>query len=68
MMGGAVDDALPLGTLGDYTLRRQVGRGGMGVVYEAWQNSVERSVALKVLPAGIAATLRPRGEEESKSA
>jgi tetratricopeptide (TPR) repeat protein len=47
-----------LGTLGDYTLRRQIGRGGMGVVYEAWENSMDRRVALKVLPAGVAADPR----------
>ena len=49
------DEDEPLGTLGDFTLRRQIGRGGMGVVYEAWQGSMDRRVALKVLPAGIAA-------------
>jgi serine/threonine protein kinase len=46
------------GALGDYTLRRQIGRGGMGVVYEAWENSMQRRVALKVLPSGIAADAR----------
>jgi serine/threonine protein kinase/Tfp pilus assembly protein PilF len=60
----------PLGTLGDYTLRRQIGRGGMGVVYDAWQNSLDRQVALKVLPAGIAADDRAfqRFMREAKTA
>ncbi|HVR74912.1 MAG TPA: serine/threonine-protein kinase, partial [Planctomycetota bacterium] len=59
-----------LGTLGDYTLLRQLGRGGMGVVYEAWQGSLDRRVALKVLPAGIAADNRAflRFMKEAKTA
>ena len=44
--------------LGDYRIVRMIGRGGMGIVYEAEQVSLRRRVALKVLP--FAAALDPQ--------
>ncbi|GAB5406695.1 MAG: serine/threonine-protein kinase [Aureliella sp.] len=37
-------------TLGDYRFVREIGRGGMGIVFEAEQISLRRRVAVKVLP------------------
>ncbi len=56
--------------LGDFVLIREIGRGGMGVVYEAQQISLDRRVALKVLPFAAVLDQRQiaRFENEARAA
>jgi serine/threonine protein kinase/WD40 repeat protein len=75
-LGGSAERDLGSGScdfapreLGDYQLLRQIGRGGMGIVYEAMQASLGRHVALKVLPAqATAGHARERFRREAQAA
>ena len=54
----------------DYDVEREVGRGGMAVVFKAREKDLERTVALKVLPPDLApvATVAERFKREARLA
>src|SRR6266851_7470350 len=66
----AAPAAPALQQLGDFRILREVGKGGMGIVYEAEQVSLGRHVALKVLPnkALLDAKHKRRFEREARAA
>jgi serine/threonine protein kinase len=53
-----IDACRGAAALGDFRIIREIGKGGMGVVYEAEQLSLNRRVALKVLPFAAALDTR----------
>src|SRR5215469_13312424 len=67
---GGVPPAPALQQLGDFRILREVGTGGMGIVYEAEQVSLGRHVALKVLPGAqvLGGRAKRRFEREAKAA
>jgi serine/threonine protein kinase/WD40 repeat protein len=56
--------------LGDFRILREIGQGGMGIVYEARQESLGRHVALKVLPPSVSRheAFRERFQREARAA
>jgi eukaryotic-like serine/threonine-protein kinase len=52
--------ALQTALAGEYSLQRELGRGGMGIVYLARDVQLDRDVAIKVLPSHLARTAESR--------
>lgn len=70
VLSAAAPRQLEATQLGDFRIIREVGRGGMGVVYEAEQLSLGRRVALKVLPRHLLANEKhaQRFDREARAA
>jgi WD40 repeat protein/tRNA A-37 threonylcarbamoyl transferase component Bud32 len=61
------DDATWL-VLGDHELREEIARGGMGIVYRAWQRRLGREVAVKVLRGGEFASAEAQARFRTEAA
>ena len=63
-------DLAPGSRFGGYRIDGLLGKGGMGVVYRAWEESLDRPVALKVISPGLASDpeFRVRFEREARMA
>jgi len=48
------EDDLPFATLGHFRIIGRIGRGGMGDVYKGYEEALDRTVAIKVLPSELA--------------
>ncbi len=65
MIGGNV--TVPA-TIGPYTIVREIGRGGMGVVYEGWDDRLSRAVAIKRILHAADPGMRERFLREARAA
>ena len=54
--------------IGPYTIVREIGRGGMGVVYEGWDERLSRAVAIKTILRTSDTGMRERFAREARAA
>src|SRR6188768_1137528 len=61
-MDRSTTNTVPNNYIGTYRIERQLGRGGFGIVYQAYQPFLDRKVAIKTLHADL--TADPRIEQQ----